>query len=409
MQPESTTYQVIRGTIILIVFLASAGWLFFRALKRSEDPPKLIFKWLLTIPVIAFMVWVVAPIIGAGGFAAIGGLFLAVACGWTLAIIWGHSIASLLAKPFVSLYDGGDAQVEPRPFYSIAEAERKKGHYAKAIAEFRKQLDRFPTDFEGQFKLAETLAENLNDLPGAEIAIQRLCEQPEHPPARIAAALNALADWYLKLAVDREAVRRILEQIIERLPNSEFALAAAQRIAHLANTDQLLQAYDRPRLHLPEGIQNVGLLPSSVHLRPAETAPEKLADEYVRHLDQHPEDTEAREKLAILYADHYRRLDLAADQLNQLIEQPHQPTRQVVRWLNLLADLQIRHNAGYDAASATLERIIERYPNLAAANLARNRMDLLKLELKARTQNQTVKLGTYEQNIGLKRGPRRGP
>lgn len=409
MPPENTTYNVIRGTIILIVFLAIAGWLFFRALKRSEDPPKLIFKWLLTIPVIAFMVWTVAPIIGTGGFAAIGGLFLAVACGWTLAIIWGHSIASILAKPFVSLYDGGDAQVEPRPFYSIAEAKRKKGHYPEAIAEIRKQLDRFPTDFEGQLKLAEILAENMNDLPGAEIAIQRLCEQPGHPPARIAAALNALADWHLKLAVDREAVRQDLEQIIALLPNSEFALVAAQRIAHLAYTGRLLEAHERPRLHLPEGVQNVGLLSSSVHLQRAEADPAKVAEGYVQHLDQHPQDTEAREKLAILYADHYRRLDLAADQLNQLIEQAHQPARQVVHWLNLLADLQIRHDAGYDAASATLERIIERYPNLAAANLARNRMDLLRLELKARTQNQTIKLGTYEQNIGLKRGPRRGP
>ena len=409
MQPENTTYHVIRGIIILMVFVAIAGWLFFQALKRSEDPPKLIFKWLLTIPVIAFIVWVVAPIVGAGGYVAVGGIILTVACGWTLAIIWGRSIASLLARPFVSLYDGGNAEVEPRPFYSIAEARRKQGHYAEAIAEVRKQLDKFPTDFEGQFKLAEILAENMNDLPGAEIAIQRLCAQPGHPPARIAAALNALADWHLKLAVDREAVRRNLEQIIELLPDSEFALAAAQRIAHLANTDQMLEAHDRPRLHLPQGVQNIGLLASSAHLRPAETDPEKQAQAYVQHLDQHPQDTEARENLANLYADHYRRLDLAADQLNQLIEQPHQPARQVVHWLNLLADLQIRHNAGYDAASATLERIIERYPNLAAASLARNRMDLLKLELKARTQNQTVKLGTYEQNIGLKRGPRRGP
>jgi hypothetical protein len=32
---------------------------------------------------------------------------------------------------------------------------------------------------------------------------------------------------------------------------------------------------------------------------------------------------------------------------------------------------------------------------------------LLKLELKAKTQNQSVKMGTYEQNLGLKpRSPR---
>ena len=98
-----------------------------------------------------------------------------------------------------------------------------------------------------------------------------------------------------------------------------------------------------------------------------------------------------------------------ADQLEQLINQPNQPGKQVVHWLNLLADLQLRHDAGYDTISQTLEQIIERYPNLAAAGIARNRLDLLKLELKAKQISQPVKLGTYEQNIGLKRGVRSVP
>jgi len=72
--------------------------------------------------------------------------------------------------------------------------------------------------------------------------------------------------------------------------------------------------------------------------------------------------------------------------------------------LNLLADLQIRHGGGYDAASQTLNQIIERYPNQAAADVARNRIDLLKLELKAKEGPRSVKLGSYEQNIGLKHG-----
>jgi hypothetical protein len=55
-----------------------------------------------------------------------------------------------------------------------------------------------------------------------------------------------------------------------------------------------------------------------------------------------------------------------------------------------------------------LQRIVDRAPNLAAAELARHRLALLTLELKAKTTSQAVKLGSYEQNIGLKRGlPRR--
>ncbi|HOB31988.1 MAG TPA: hypothetical protein PKH32_03810, partial [Verrucomicrobiota bacterium] len=76
----------------------------------------------------------------------------------------------------------------------------------------------------------------------------------------------------------------------------------------------------------------------------------------------------------------------------------------VVHWLNLLADLQIRHGAGYDAARQTLQRIIDLYPGSAAAQVARNRIDLLKLELKRRDAVRSVRLGEYEQDIGLKRG-----
>ena len=129
-----------------------------------------------------------------------------------------------------------------------------------------------------------------------------------------------------------------------------------------------------------------------------------MAAEYVKHLEQHPMDTEAREKLAAIYADHYARLDLATDQLEQMMQLPNQPARLVVRWLNQLADLQIRSGADYESVKQTLERIVELDPNLAAAETARKRIGLLKLELKAKHANEAVKLGTYEQNIGLKRG-----
>ena len=118
---------------------------------------------------------------------------------------------------------------------------------------------------------------------------------------------------------------------------------------------------------------------------------------------------DAREKLASLYAGHYKRLDLAADELEQMIAEPNQPYKLVVHWLNLLADLQIRSGAAYQIVSQTLQRIIERFPNLAAAEMARNRLSLLKLELKANEKTEAVKLGTYEQKIGLKAARRQEP
>ena len=70
--------------------------------------------------------------------------------------------------------------------------------------------------------------------------------------------------------------------------------------------------------------------------------------------------------------------------------------------LNLLADIQIRSGVDYETVKQTLQRIIDLDPNFAPAETARKRIALLKLELKAKQQNTSVKLGTYEQNIGLK-------
>ena len=330
-------------------------------------------------------------------------------CGLVLAIIWRHSLAALVAKPFEALYDGGSTPPDPHPAYSIAQARQKQGRYLEAVAEIQKQLNRFPTDVEGHFLLAQIQAEDLEDLSAAELTIQQFCEQPGHAPQNIAFALYSMADWHLSVRQDREAARRQLEKIIELLPESEFALGAAQRIAHLGSMEMLLAPGDRKKFLVPEGVKHLGLLRGRPSFTPAETDAGHQAAEYVRHLEEHPQDTEAREQLAVIYADHYARLDMAADQLEQMIGQPNQPSRLVVRWLNLLADLQIRSGADYETVRQTLQRIIDRDPNLAAAEIARNRLALLKLEMKAKEKNQSVKLGSYEQNIGLKQGslPRR--
>jgi tetratricopeptide (TPR) repeat protein len=403
------TYEIVRGTVLLALALSAVGWCMVRCLKRSDDPARLIFKWILTAGVIGFLLRVVGPIVAEGGYVgAFAGIPLTAVCGLVLAIIWRHNLADLVAKPFTALYDGGSQKPIPHPAYSVAQSNQKRGKYLEAVAEIRKQLDRFPTDVEGQLLLAQIQAEDLKDLPAAELTIQRFCEQPGHAPQNITFALYSMADWHLKITQDREAARRDLEKIIELFPESEFALGAAHRIAHLGNAEMLLAPYERKIFAVTEGVQNVGLLRSQKHLMPTEPDLAQEATECVKHLEQHPLDTEARERLAVIYADHYRRLDMATSELEQMIEQPNQPARLVVHWLNLLADLQIRSGAGFEAAQQTLQRIVDRDPDLAAAEIARHRLALLKLEVKAKEKSQAVKLGSYEQNIGLKRGlPRR--
>ena len=56
-------------------------------------------------------------------------------------------------------FGGGSEEVIPKPAYSVAQSKQKQGKYLEAITEIRKQLERFPTDFEGQFLLAQIEAE----------------------------------------------------------------------------------------------------------------------------------------------------------------------------------------------------------------------------------------------------------
>jgi len=402
--------EFIRGLLILIFLLGVAGWLVVLTIRKSEEPARMIVKWIFTFMVLGVLFLVVGPIIQQGGY---GGAFVGIpataVCGLALAITWRHSIASLVADPVASLYDGGQEPIVPHPAYSVAQAKYKKGLCAEAIVEVRQQLERFPTDFEGHMLLAEIQAEGLRDLAAAEQTIHHWCDQPGHSPKNITFALFSLADWYLQVGHDLTGAHRALSRVTEQLPDTEHALNAAQRIAHLGNAQMMLDPSERKKYTVTEGDRHLGLHREYPGPRPIEKEPGELAADYVKHLTLHPLDTEVRELLARLYADHFHRLDLAADQLEQMIECPNQPARLVVRWLNVLADLQVNHGADYDAVARTLQRIIDRDPNMAAADVARRRLNLLKLELKAREQNQSVKLGTYEQNLGLKQARGKPP
>ena len=407
----------IAGYALSLVFIFGVfGWLFARALKRSVDPAREIFKLVLSAILIVGEIFFARHASGSlvvgGGFGNSGPAFMMTISiaitGIILGIIWAPNIAELLVKPITSAMDGGNEPPEPKPYYSIAQTKRKLNHPLGAIMAIREQLAKFPNDYEGIMLLAAIQAEDTKDLASAEITLNHFCDQPDPPPKQFAAALTQLADWHIKLAQDFDSARAALEKIIARFPDTELSLQASQRIAHLGGTEKrVLASLDRQPMPVPEGVKNVGLRESSEHLRPAEADPTKLAAAYVKHLEQHPLDTEAREELAKIYADYYQRLDMATIELNQLIEMPNQPAKRVAHWLNLLADLQVRHGADYETVRGTLERITERFPDLAAGEMARTRLGKLKLELKGRAETPGVKLGVYEQNIGLRSGSRR--
>ena len=252
-----------------------------------------------------------------------------------------------------------------------------------------------------QLLLAEIQAEDLQDLQAAQLTLERFCAQ-DHAPKNISFALNSLADWHLKLAKDREGALAALEKIISRLPHTEEAHLASQRIAHLASNETLHASLDRQPIHLREGEKDMGLrtgVPSAV---PTEETPDQTVDRLVQHLGAHPLDIAAREKLAVLYGDHFQRPDLAMEQFDQIINAPQVPAKDVVRCLNLVADMQVKHGSSYEAIRDTLQRVIDLYPDRASAQMARQRMEHIRLELKGKEMSQTVRLGSYEKDLGLK-------
>ena len=120
-----------------------------------------------------------------------------------------------------------------------------------------------------------------------------------------------------------------------------------------------LARLDRQDVTVPEGVHNVGLLDSTEFLKPQEVEPGKLAAAHVKHLQEHPNDIEVREKLALIYARDFKRLDLATMELTQLINEPKHKPKQVAHWLNMLANCQVELGADMDTVRATLEKIVE--------------------------------------------------
>ena len=333
------------------------------------------------------------------------GLSLTLVLSLGIYILWRNAIIDFISSPLTGLFTGGKESPGKKPYYFVAAAKRKRGQYDEAIAEVRKQLGKFPNDFEGVLLLAGIQAENMRDLQAAENTLNRLCDRPETPLNQAVFALTQLADWHIKMAADADSARTALRKIVARFPGTGAALQAEQRMAHLGETEKIILAqHDRQNISLPEGVRNIGLLDSTDFLKPKEIDPGLLAAAHVKHLEAHPHDSEVREKLATIYARDFKRLDLAAMELDQLVNEPNHKPKQVAHWLNLLANFQVELGADVATVRETLEKIVERFTDLPVAEMAQRRLALLNNEFKGRQETTVVKLGVYEQNIGLKYG-----
>jgi tetratricopeptide (TPR) repeat protein len=395
------------GVGVTVVGITLIGWFLASRLKKSSEPAALILKWIITVVAVGF--WFVLGLKTKQSDPLTTFLYVGVAAMSAIfvGIMWAPSIGDWLSSPLTHWFDGGDIEPELRPLYSIAIGYRKRGNYDKSIAEIRRQLAQFPEDFEGWMMLAEVQHEDLKDLPTALETLEYILTLPQLAPKNTAYALGRVADWQMHRS-DRDAARAALQRIIERLPETEEAQIAAQRIAHLASAEHLADMHEPRVIALKHSDERIGLRRETVAAEPVEDAA-TTAQRYVEHLRDFPLDNEVRERLAVLYATEYKRLDLAESELEQLVSSPNQSPKNIAHWLNLLADFQVRLTNNVELARQTLQRIVDLYPKSAMANTATVRMSQLKLELNQNIGQRTLKLGTYEQNIGLKRMTSSGP
>ena len=393
--------SIVLGTIALLAGAALSVWFVWRTVKQAEDPGRVFVKWIAT-----GAIFIMLLVVGAGSDSGNWGSAFVVPIagavfGIVLGILWAPHLGALLASPLTSFYDGGGAEVEARPFYSIARAKQKQGRYPEAIAEVRGQIAKFPEDYEGWMLLAEIYGDNLKDNGSAQDCIHEILGHKHHAPRNISFALNRAADWHLRLASDREEARACLQRVVDLYPGTEFAHMTEQRLAHLATDQMLLDQKERPRLSMTRHEEKIGLLGEAANPQPKAEAPEAAAARLVNHLSDYPHDAEAREDLAKIYVSHYRRIDLAADQIEELMAAPGVAQKQVARWLNMLADFHIALGPDRVSAEAALKRLIEMFPGSAAAANAEKRLAFLDMEMRKSRTSQEMKLGSYEQNIGL--------
>ena len=206
----------------LAIIIIGGGWVLWHSLKHSEDPSKNLFKLIFTVVLATGEIFFARRMIGnlhegdgnqPVAFALV--ISIAAVC-VVIGLMWTPQITAFFLSPLTNAIDGGHEAPENKPFYSIANTQRKKGNYTGAVDEVRRQLDKFPGDFEGVMLLAAIHAENQNDLPGADNVLNRFCERKDAPDTQVAAAWTAMADWHMKYGVDVDSAQASLQRIVWR-------------------------------------------------------------------------------------------------------------------------------------------------------------------------------------------------
>jgi tetratricopeptide (TPR) repeat protein len=361
-------------------------------------------RWAIT-GVLAAVVVLVGKMAAGGGLAgAVIGLVAMIPAMVILSIIWVPSIVDTALSGLTGALTGGKEEAEPRPFYFRARAHRKKGELSVALAEIDAELEKFPKDWEGTSLKAEILFQEQKDARAALGVLVSFEAQPELPTAALNNSRFLRAELLQNTLLDLGEAIAVLESIVQDGPDSEAGRIARQRIAHMAAP----RGSGEPvaPIAMVRHQERIGLMKDLGASMKLESDPQEEARDLVQKLEQHPLDWESRERLALLYAESFQKTSLAVLELRTLVEGPNQPDRRVVAWLNRIADIHLQSGeSGLQWAKEALEEVLTRYPGSTWAEQASQRLALLGRSARAKTPTATLKLGVYEQNIGLKSTP----
>src|SRR5687767_3366813 len=119
--------SVLSGMLIL--------WTLYRWLSGSEEPRRLVIKWIATLALASIIFFILG--LGATPQRAYIVPGIVALIGIIIGSIWAPNIGGSLAKPFTSIFDGGDEEIEPQPLYSIAINKMRKGEFQAAAFEIK--------------------------------------------------------------------------------------------------------------------------------------------------------------------------------------------------------------------------------------------------------------------------------
>lgn len=106
---------------------------------------------------------------------------LRLGCAVAAAIIVARPIAALVAEPTGSLFFPR-ARARPEPGYSLADTQRKREHFERAMAEYEHIVAAFPGELRAHIAMIEIALVNLRDADRARTCVTRsLAVVPDEP------------------------------------------------------------------------------------------------------------------------------------------------------------------------------------------------------------------------------------